>query len=103
MYKLSQDPKVGNERFEGYGIDLVEELAQRLGFNYTIQLVEALEGKHDGMVKEVAERIADFAIADLTVTEDRQRKVDFTMPVIYLTLLYLFIHTPASMSQLLIV
>lgn len=35
MLKQSPDNLVGNDRFEGYGIDLIAKLAEMEGFNYT--------------------------------------------------------------------
>lgn len=34
----------------------------------------------DGMMKELLDQKADLAIADLTITYDREQVVDFTMP-----------------------
>ena len=40
MLRDSADTKVGNDQFEGYGIDLVEELSKILQFKYTFRLVK---------------------------------------------------------------
>lgn len=40
MLRDSADKKDGNEQFEGYGIDLVEELSKILQFKYTFVLVK---------------------------------------------------------------
>lgn len=40
MYTESSETKIGNERFEGYIIDLVEELSKLLGFKYIFKLVD---------------------------------------------------------------
>lgn len=34
----------------------------------------------DGMIKELLDQKADLAIADLTITYDREQAVDFTTP-----------------------
>lgn len=69
-------------------MDLIQEIARILKFNYTIRLVP--DGRYgsynkelkewDGMIKELLDQKADLAIADLTITYDREQAVDFTMP-----------------------
>ncbi|EHH14612.1 hypothetical protein EGK_00568 [Macaca mulatta] len=60
MFRKSDRTLYGNDRFEGYCIDLLKELAHILGFSYEIRLVE--DGKYgaqddkgqwNGMVKEL--------------------------------------------------
>lgn len=38
MWKESQAKLYGNDRFEGFGIDLIHELSLLIGFNYTFIL-----------------------------------------------------------------
>lgn len=38
MLKLESDSKTGNDRYEGYAIDLIIELSAILGFEYNIVL-----------------------------------------------------------------
>ncbi len=61
------EEKVGNDRFQGYCIDLIKEIAQVLEFKYTIKLVD--DGVHgrknerqewNGMIKELIEGVSDF-------------------------------------------
>lgn len=35
MLKESPENLIGNDRFEGYGIDLIKKLAEMEGFNFT--------------------------------------------------------------------
>lgn len=44
----------------------------------------------DGMIKELLEQRADLAIADLTITFDREQVVDFTMPFMNLGISVLY-------------
>lgn len=44
MFRKSDRTLYGNDRFEGYCIDLLKELAHILGFSYEIRLVE--DGKY---------------------------------------------------------
>lgn len=83
MLKETMVPLKGNDRFEGFGIELIEKLANRLGFNYTFQLQEdgrygspdKTTGEWDGMVRELMDDRADLAITDLTITAERESAV----------------------------
>ncbi|KAF0287222.1 Glutamate receptor ionotropic, kainate 2 [Amphibalanus amphitrite] len=87
MLKESSEELEGNDRYEGICVDLIEELAQALHFNYTIKPVpDNAPGKYDpetgrwnGMIGELLEGRADLAISDLTITFEREAVVDFTM------------------------
>lgn len=39
MRRESSQKLVGNDQFEGYAIDLIDEISKLLGFNYTLKLV----------------------------------------------------------------
>lgn len=88
MLKETAHVKWGNDRFEGYTMDLIEELAQILGFRYTFRLVsdgkygskDPKTGKWNGMIAELINGVADIAIVDLTITSKREEAVDFTLP-----------------------
>lgn len=81
MRKDSPEKLSGNEQFEGYAIDLIHEISRVLGFNYTLRLApdgrygsyNKESGDWDGMVRELLEQRADLAIADLTITYDREQ------------------------------
>ncbi|KAF6211502.1 hypothetical protein GE061_012014 [Apolygus lucorum] len=100
---LKEDPRqlIGNERFEGFGIDLIHELSLMSGFNYTFRVQEdkssgspkTLENGTrvwSGMIGEVLAGRADLAIADMTITRERERDVDFTMPFMNLGISILY-------------
>ena len=65
MLKDSALQLYGNDRFEGFGIDLIHELSLMLGFNYTFRLQEDgvygginnATGQWTGMVKEIRENV----------------------------------------------
>ncbi|KAG5874608.1 hypothetical protein JTB14_018818 [Gonioctena quinquepunctata] len=88
----------GNDRYEGYGVDVIRELSKILGFNYTLVLQEdglygnfnQTTGQWDGMLGEIIEGRADLAITDLTVTSEREKAVDFTMPFMNLGISILY-------------
>ncbi|XP_051921872.1 glutamate receptor ionotropic, kainate 3 isoform X2 [Hippocampus zosterae] len=87
MLKKSDKALVGNERFEGFCVDLLKELAGVLGFAYEIRLVpdgkygsQDDKGQWNGMIRELIEHRADLAVAPLTITYMRDKAVDFTKP-----------------------
>lgn len=59
MNKLSSNTLEGNERYEGFGIDLIKELSEISGFNYTFKIQEDGNSgyidkkKWNGMIGEV--------------------------------------------------
>ncbi|XP_055904035.1 glutamate receptor ionotropic, kainate 2 isoform X1 [Eupeodes corollae] len=88
----------GNDQYEGFGIDLIAELGNKLGFNFTFRLQEdnkygsldAVTGKWNGMILEIIEGRADLGITDLTMTSDRESGVDFTIPFMNLGIAILY-------------
>ncbi|TKS82322.1 Glutamate receptor ionotropic, kainate 3 [Collichthys lucidus] len=87
MLKKSDRALVGNDRFEGFCIDLLKELANILGFTYEIRLVpdgkygsQDEKGQWNGMIRELIEHRADLAVAPLTITYMREKVVDFSKP-----------------------
>uniref|UniRef100_A0A3Q3DTP0 Glutamate receptor n=1 Tax=Hippocampus comes TaxID=109280 RepID=A0A3Q3DTP0_HIPCM len=87
MLKKSDKALVGNDRFEGFCVDLLKELAGVLGFAYEIRLVpdgkygsQDDKGQWNGMIRELVEHRADLAVAPLTITYMRDKAVDFTKP-----------------------
>ncbi|XP_024216292.1 glutamate receptor ionotropic, kainate 2 isoform X2 [Halyomorpha halys] len=98
MRKDSSDKLIGNAQYEGYSIDLIYEISRILHFNYQIVLVP--DGRYgsfnketrewDGMIRELLDQRADIAIADLTITYEREQAVDFTMPFMSLGISILY-------------
>ncbi|EPB74563.1 hypothetical protein ANCCEY_06375 [Ancylostoma ceylanicum] len=78
----------GNDRFEGYCIDLLKLLAKNIsGFEYNIFVSEGNkygarqpDGSWDGMLGYLLNETADIAVAPLTITQERERAVDFSKP-----------------------
>uniref|UniRef100_A0A8D9EDN7 Glutamate receptor ionotropic, kainate 3 n=2 Tax=Cacopsylla melanoneura TaxID=428564 RepID=A0A8D9EDN7_9HEMI len=88
----------GNDRYEGYSVDLIQELSQLMGFNYTLEVqVDKKQGNYDnntkrwnGMIGKILYGEADLAITDLTITGSREEVVDFTMPFMNLGISILY-------------
>ncbi|KAJ8723589.1 hypothetical protein PYW08_003501 [Mythimna loreyi] len=104
MMQESTDRLTGNDRYEGFCIELIDRLAKLLQFNYT--LVEQEDGDYgsrdnatgrwSGMLGRLMEDDnIDFAITDLTITAERESAVDFTTPFMNLGIGILF-HTPKT-------
>lgn len=87
MKRISSLAPKGNAQYEGYAIDLIDELSNLLGFKYEIRLCtdgkygsEEPDGSWNGMVGELLTGVADIAIVDFTITKKREQVVDFTLP-----------------------
>ncbi|XP_055797763.1 glutamate receptor ionotropic, kainate 4-like isoform X3 [Salvelinus fontinalis] len=84
----------GNERYEGFCVDMLRELAELLHFSYHLRLVAdgvygvpSANGTWTGMVGELISRAkcylfqkADLAVAGLTITSEREKVIDFSKP-----------------------
>uniref|UniRef100_A0A3P9NHZ8 Glutamate ionotropic receptor kainate type subunit 2 n=1 Tax=Poecilia reticulata TaxID=8081 RepID=A0A3P9NHZ8_POERE len=98
MFKKSDKPLYGNDRFEGYCIDLLRELSGILGFRYEVRLVEdgkygSLDegtGQWNGMVRELMDHKADLAVAPLAITYVREKVIDFSKPFMTLGISILY-------------
>ncbi|KAM9456461.1 glutamate receptor ionotropic, kainate 1 isoform 3-T3 [Clarias gariepinus] len=97
MYKKSDKVLYGNDRFEGYCLDLLKELANILGFSYEVKLVsdgkygaQNDKGQWNGMVRELIDHIADLAVAPLTITYVREKVIDFSKPFMTLGISILY-------------
>jgi ionotropic glutamate receptor len=88
----------GNDRFEGYCVELIQRIQKQLGYKYELELVaDGKNGNFDkeknewnGLIGEIIKGKADLAIADLTITYDRKKVVDFTTPFMNLGIGILF-------------
>jgi len=82
----TRDRMAFEERYEGFCVDLIKELAKVVKFKFKFQLEpkgaygRLKDGKWDGMIAELRSQQADMAAIDMSVTAIRQSAVDFTMP-----------------------
>ncbi|KAJ3602843.1 hypothetical protein NHX12_030588 [Muraenolepis orangiensis] len=86
---IKQDPYTMSKgsQLEGYCMDLLSELAKKLGFRFKVHLVkDASYGRQDdsgswnGMIGEVVRGEADLAVAPLTLTATREKAVAMSKP-----------------------
>ena len=103
MLKEEKHPLSGNDRYEGFSIDMMDEIARILMFNVSYKIVR--DGKYGGLDKTtnkwngaIGEVLdgpewggADFAAFDLTITSARAKAIDFSMPFLNLGISILFI------------
>ncbi|XP_035383553.1 glutamate receptor 3a isoform X2 [Electrophorus electricus] len=88
MYKRNYLQLEGNDRYEGYCVDLASEIAKHVGIKYRLSVVG--DGKYgardvetktwNGMVGELVYGRADIAVAPLTITLVREEVIDFSKP-----------------------
>ncbi|KAK5897271.1 hypothetical protein CesoFtcFv8_010346 [Champsocephalus esox] len=82
MYKKNYMHLDGNDRYEGYCVDLASEIAKHVGIKYKLSIV--MDGKYgardpetktwNGMVGELVYGRADIAVAPLTITLVREEQ-----------------------------
>ncbi|XP_066895257.1 glutamate receptor ionotropic, kainate 4 isoform X7 [Kogia breviceps] len=97
MLKGNHQEMKGNDRYEGFCVDMLKELAEILRFNYKIRLVgdgvygvPEANGTWTGMVGELIARKADLAVAGLTITAEREKVIDFSKPFMTLGISILY-------------
>ncbi|XP_075047136.1 glutamate receptor ionotropic, kainate 4 isoform X4 [Mixophyes fleayi] len=97
MLKSNHQELEGNDRYEGFCVDMLKELSKILHFNYKIRLVAdglygvpELNGSWTGMVGELISRKADLAVAGLTITAEREKVIDFSKPFMTLGISILY-------------
>ncbi|XP_031550867.1 glutamate receptor 2-like isoform X2 [Actinia tenebrosa] len=84
-YIIQYKKEDGTVGFRGFCIDILDQLARDLGFKYEINFSPdkaygaLINGEWNGMIRQLIDRKADMAVAALTVTESREKVVDFTV------------------------
>nr|QUP79592.1 ionotropic receptor 6 [Monochamus saltuarius] len=89
-YRETEEGEIryGNDRFEGYSMDLIREIANIVGFKYEFHLTESNgyerwdEEHHKwiGLIGDILDKKAHIAVGDLTITHQREEVVDFSVP-----------------------
>ncbi|KAK1795381.1 hypothetical protein P4O66_010558 [Electrophorus voltai] len=106
MRKVNYQELEGNDRYEGFCVDMLRELSDILKFTYRIKLVDdglygapELNGSWTGMVGELINRSffalsleqkADLAVAAFTITSEREKVIDFSKPFMTLGISILY-------------
>lgn len=66
MLKETSEKLEGNDQFEGFGIELIDELSKKLGFSYTWRLqednkyggIDPKTGEWNGMLREIIDSVS---------------------------------------------
>ncbi|XP_063879171.1 glutamate receptor ionotropic, kainate 2-like isoform X2 [Scylla paramamosain] len=82
------DNLTGNDRYEGFCVDMLHDIASLIGFRYIIQVSPSRTygiqdpdtGEWNGIVRELQENKADLAIGSMTINYARENVIDFTKP-----------------------
>ncbi|XP_015923374.1 glutamate receptor ionotropic, kainate 2 isoform X2 [Parasteatoda tepidariorum] len=98
--------QTGNDRFEGFCIDLLKTIADLIGFSYELYIVpdkkfgaeNTTTGEWNGLVREIIDKNADLAMAPMTINYARESVIDFTKPFMNLGIGILF-KLPKSMPS----
>lgn len=75
-------------RFEGFIVDLLDEIAKLSAFNYVLKtstdntygMIHHMTGEWRGIIGDVISGEADLGVADLAITEERSKVVSFSSP-----------------------
>ncbi|XP_046833817.1 glutamate receptor ionotropic, kainate 2-like [Vespa crabro] len=89
---------IDKKYYEGYCIDVIENISKILKFKYSFMLVpdnqygsyNPKKKSWNGLMRLLLDHEADLAICDLTITSSRESIVDFTMPFMNLGISILF-------------
>jgi polar amino acid transport system substrate-binding protein len=60
----------------GFSMDVLRNVATELGFKYTLSVQPSV----NGMLEQIKNNQADFGIAAVSITEDRDKNFDFSYP-----------------------
>lgn len=75
--------------YKGYCIDLMDEIAKFLKFDYEIKEVEDQrfgnmdeKGEWNGVVRKLIDKQADIGLGSMSVMAERETVIDFTVPYV---------------------
>ncbi|XP_005092578.2 uncharacterized protein LOC101847409 [Aplysia californica] len=85
-FVFRNDSGGGVPRYYGYSMDVLDEISRRVGFSYTVRECDRggygvlKNGEWTGCIGNVVRGEADVVLGALTVTAERDRVVDFSLP-----------------------
>lgn len=106
MLKSDHDLRVGNDRYEGYAVDLMDKITATLGLNYTLEDKGKIghgvpnNSEWNGLIGELINRRGDIAVGGITISHIREKVVDFTKPFMHLGISILFKKSEKSAPDL---
>lgn len=77
MLKESADMLTGNDRFEGFVVDVIDEVSKLLGFKYVLRMaadsnygtLDPVTGEWNGIILELLEEVSFFSLSVLFQTK----------------------------------
>nr|QGW50660.1 ionotropic receptor 18 [Propsilocerus akamusi] len=118
VYTVVQAPFIMKDEtapkgYKGYCIDLIDEIAKIVKFDYEIKEVEDgkfgnmnEKGEWNGVVRKLIDKQADIGLGSMSVMAERETVIDFTVPyydLVGITILMLLPSTPSSLFKFLTV
>ena len=97
VYYKSNESEYPNQ-FQGYCIEILNELSKRVGFNYTLRLVKDGQfGAYDeetkswnGLIGELERNEAELAVGPITATKERGTVVNFLPTILEVGLKFVY-------------
>lgn len=93
--------------YSGYCVDLMNEIAKFLNFDYEIKEVEDQrfgnmdeKGEWNGVVRKLIDKQADIGLGSMSVMAERETVIDFTVPYYDLVGITIMMQLPSSPSSL---
>ncbi|MGN0837573.1 MAG: transporter substrate-binding domain-containing protein [Pyramidobacter sp.] len=74
-FEFEQLDDKGNAQIVGFDIDMVNKIAEDLGFTY-----ELVHTNFKGLMGELAGARVDFVVSGMSPTDERKKTVDFSEP-----------------------
>lgn len=112
IYTVIQPPFVIKDKdapkgYKGYCIDLIDEIAKIVKFDYTIVEVEDGKfgnmnenGEWNGIVRKLVDKQADIGLGSMSVMAERETVIDFTVPYYDLVGITIMMQLPSTPSSL---
>ncbi|KAH6793301.1 hypothetical protein C2S52_003778 [Perilla frutescens var. hirtella] len=85
--KVERDPETNATKFSGYYIDLFEAIISALPYAVRYEFVpfdtanSSMSRTYDDLCRQVFNETFDAAVGDITVTANRSKYVDFSLPI----------------------
>lgn len=97
--------------YVGYCIDLMNQIAAKLDFEYEIEELPEFgkmddDGIWNGVIEKLIDKEADIALGTMSVMSERETVIDFTVPfydLVGITILMKLPRTPSSLFKFLTV
>ncbi len=93
---INNQSYIGNDKYRGFCVEMLEKIAKICNFTYTIKIVEDgfhgafVNGKWNGMIAELIEKKVDLSVAALSISFQREQVIDFTDPFLNLGISILY-------------